>query len=270
MPTLDTILHQLFAYGVEFGKKIIIAALIYFIGRYIIRWLNKLFNGILERRKIEPELKTFLNSLVSISLNVLMFIAVIGALGVETTSFAALLASVGVAVGMALSGQMQNFAGGVIILLNKPYKIGDFINTNGMSGTVTEIQIFNTKLLTTDNITILVPNGSISSSVLTNYSEQPLRRIDFSVGVEYGTPAEKVRESLMRIIGDDERILAEPAPFIALGELADSSVNFTVRVWTEKDNYWPVLFDLRETVYKTFNSEGIAFPFPQLTIHPAK
>ncbi len=267
MHHLDTIIAQLLASGIELGKRILIASLIYLVGRYVVKWLNRLFTKILERRRIEPELKTFLESLCSMVLNVLLFIAVVGALGIETTSFAALLASIGATLGMALSGQMQNFAGGVIILLNKPYKIGDFINTNGVSGTVKEIQIFHTKLLTVDNITILVPNGSISSGVLTNYSQQELRRIDFTVGVEYGTSVDKVRATLVDIIKTDSRLLQEPEPMIALSELADSSVNIIVRVWTKTEDYWPAYFNLKETVYKTFNDRQIGFPFPQLTVH---
>ena len=199
----------------------------------------------------------------------ILIISVVGALGIETTSFAALLASAGVAIGMAMSGQMQNLAGGVLILLQKPYKIGDYIETNGIQGVVESVQIFTTKLKTVDNKVITVPNGAISGSVLTNYSDQPLRRVDFSFGVEYGQDFEKAKQVLMQVVDADEHILKDPAPFVELGELADSSVNITVRVWCNGADYWTVFFDMNRKVYETFNKEGIGFPFPQITVHQA-
>ncbi len=269
MEQLDKLIQHLIDACISLGYRLVAAVLVYAIGRYLVHWLNKAALKIMERRKMEPEVQGFVKGVVAVFLNLLLAVAVIGALGIETTSFAALLAALGAAIGMALSGQMQNFAGGIIILINKPYKIGDFIATNGMSGNVVEIGVFSTILRSVDNITYNVPNGIISSNPLTNFSQQPTRRIDFSVGVEYGTSVEQVRESIMRIIADDARILADPEPFIALGELADSSVNITVRVWVKTEDYWPALFNLRETVYRTFNKEGIGFPFPQLTVHQA-
>lgn len=186
------------------------------------------------------------------------------------TSFAAILASVGVAAGMALSGNLQNFAGGIVILVLRPYKIGDFVQIGGESGVVKSIQIFNTVLTTPDNKTIIIPNNSIASGNLTNYSTEEKRRVDFSFGVDYGTDIKKVRQVLETIIANDARILKDPAHFIGLGELADSSVNITVRVWVKSADYWDVFFAMNETVYDTFNKEGINFPFPQVTVHKAE
>ncbi len=266
---LNVLLQQLIELGVSFGKKILMAVIIYLVGRYIVRFLKRVVNGFLDRRNVVPEVKTFVGSIVSVSLNLILIISVVGALGIETTSFAALLASAGVAIGMAMSGQMQNLAGGVLILLQKPYKIGDYIETNGIQGVVESVQIFTTKLKTVDNKVITVPNGAISGSVLTNYSDQPLRRVDFSFGVEYGQDFEKAKQVLMQVIDADEHILKDPAPFVELGELADSSVNITVRVWCNGADYWTVFFDMNRKVYETFNKEGIGFPFPQITVHQA-
>ncbi|MCQ2349823.1 MAG: mechanosensitive ion channel [Paludibacteraceae bacterium] len=266
---LGLLLQQLIELGVSLGKKVMMAVIIYLVGRYIVRFLKRVVTGFLERRNVVPEVKTFVSSIVTVSLNVILIISIIGALGIETTSFAAILASAGVAIGMAMSGQMQNLAGGVLILLQKPYKIGDYVETNGIQGVVESIQIFTTKLKTVDNKVITIPNGSISGSVLTNYSDQPLRRVDFSFGVEYGQDFEQAKRVLMQVIDADEHILKDPAPFVELGELADSSVNITVRVWCNGADYWTVFFDMNRKVYETFNKEGIGFPFPQITVHQA-
>lgn len=211
-----------------------------------------------------------LRSLVSLLLNLVLAFAIISKLGVETTSLAALLASAGVAVGMALSGNLSNFAGGLIILIFKPYKVGDYIETNDASGTVKEIQIFHTILATLDNKIIYVPNGTLSSDAVTNYSRQVTRRAEWVFGVEYGEDYERVKAVLERIIAADDRILKDPAPFIGLGALSASSVDIKVRVWTKSSDYWDVYFDMNRIVYATFNKEGIGFPFPQLTVHQAK
>jgi small conductance mechanosensitive channel len=224
----------------------------------------------LEQRKVEPSIQSFLKSIVNITLLVLLFLAVIGKLGIELTSFAALLASAGVAVGMALSGNLSNFAGGVIILVFRPYKVGDYIEAStGASGTVTDIQIFHTVLTTPDNKVVFAPNGAMSGAVVTNYRRMDLRRLDFTFGVEYGTDFELVKKTLQEIISKDNRILLEPAPMIELSALADSSVNVMVRVWVKASDYWAVNFDMNKHVYATFNEKGISFPFPQLTVHQA-
>ena len=270
LDSLSTLVDKLVGYGTELGKSILIAVLIYFIGRYLIKLVDKMLVKVMNRRKFLPEVQSFLSSVVHIALTILLVISVVSALGVETTSFAALLASAGVAVGMALSGQLQNFAGGVIILLLRPYKIGDYVEAGGIAGTVKAIQIFNTVLTTPDNKVITVPNGTISNGVLVNYSQMETRRVDWTFGVEYGSDVEKVKACVKRILDADARILKDPAMFIALSALADSSVNVTVRAWVNSADYWDVFFDINQKVYEQFNAEGIEFPFPQLTVHQAK
>lgn len=267
---IEAVIDKLVSWGVETGKNIIGAILIYVIGRFLIKQIGKLLTKFLERRKLEVSVKTFLKSLLSITLNLILAFAVIARLGVETTSFAAILASAGVAIGMALSGNLSNFAGGLIILVFKPFKVGDFIDGPGASGTVKEIQIFHTILATVDNKIIYVPNGSMSSNVVVNYSKQDTRRAEWVIGVEYGEDFEKVKAVIERLINEDERILKDPAPFIGLGALSASSVDIKVRAWASTANYWDVYFDFNKKVYETFNKEGIGFPFPQLTVHQAK
>lgn len=253
--------------GVEAGKSIIIAIIIYFVGKGLISLINRMLVGMMVRKNIDPAIQSFTKSLVNIMLMVLLVISVVSALGVNTTSFAALLASAGVAVGMALSGNLQNLAGGIVILLFRPFRVGDYIEAQGTGGTVTEIQIFHTILTTADNKKIYLPNGALSSGNITNYSKEPLRRVDFTVGVEYGEDIDKVRKALSDILSMDERVLQEPAPVIVLGSLADSSVNMSVRVWVKSENYWSVYFETNEKIYNEFNRLGINFPYPQLTIH---
>lgn len=264
---LDLFLDKLLDFSVDAGKNIFIACLIYSIGCFIIKQINRLVAKILEKRKVEPSVQTFLKSLVKILLNMILAFAVISKLGVETTSFAALMASAGVAIGMALSGNLSNFAGGLIILVFKPFKVGDYIEGPDVNGTVKEIQIFHTILSTLDNRMIYVPNGILNNNAITNYSKQETRRVDWVFGVEYGEAIGKVRAVIQRIIKNDPRILDTPAPLIALSTLNASSVDITVRVWVKASDYWSVLFDINEIVYDTFNKEGINFPFPQLTVH---
>lgn len=267
---LEGVLQHLIEGGAQLGLTILKALIIFIVGRLVIGLINKLVRQILNKRNIEPSVRSFTGSLVNVVLTILLIVSVVGALGVQTTSFAALLASAGVAVGMALSGNLSNFAGGLIILLFKPYKVGDYIEAQGTGGTVREVQIFHTVLLTPDNKTIYIPNGSLSSGVVTNFSREELRRVDWTFSVEYGSDYEHVRQVILRILGADSRILSDPAPFIGLTSLADSSVNVVVRVWVKSSDYWNVYFDMNQTVYATFNAEGIGFPFPQLTVHQAK
>ena len=256
--------------SIELGGRILAALIIFIIGKFLINWANKLFAAMLQKRKVDASIQSFLKSIVNITLLVMLFLAVIGKLGIELTSFAALLASVGVAVGMALSGNLSNFAGGVIILVFRPYKVGDYIEAStGASGTVTDIQIFHTVLTTPDNKVIFAPNGAMSGAVVTNYSRKDTRRVDFTFGVEYGTDFNQAKAIILEIISKDSRILQDPAPFVELSALADSSVNITVRVWVNASDYWAVNFDMNKNVYATFNEKGISFPFPQLTVHQA-
>ena len=267
---INDVISKLIDGSIDLGGRILAALIIFFIGKYLINWANKLFARMLQNREVDASIQSFLRSIVNITLLVMLFLAVIGKLGIELTSFAALLASVGVAVGMALSGNLSNFAGGVIILVFRPYKVGDYIEAStGASGTVTDIQIFHTVLTTSDNKIVFAPNGEMSSAVVTNHNRKETRRLQFTFGVEYGTDFELVKSVLLEIINKDSRILKTPAPFIELGELADSSVNIIVRVWVNTPDYWNVNFDMNKNVYATFNEKGISFPFPQLTIHRA-
>ena len=263
----DTLLNKLISLGVDAGKSILLAVVIYIAGRFIINLINRLVRQMLERKNVDATIQSFLKSFVSILLNLLLVITVVSALGINTTSFAALLASFGVAAGMALSGNLQNLAGGLIILLFKPFKVGDMIEAQGVLGIVKEIQIIHTILQTPDNKEIFVPNGSLSSGSITNYSKMETRRVDFTVSVEYGTDVEKVTNALRDIADADSRVLKDPQAFIALSGLADSSVNFTFRVWVKGTDYWPVYFVLNKQIYEEFNRQDIKFPFPQLQIH---
>ncbi|BCI61866.1 MULTISPECIES: mechanosensitive ion channel family protein [Bacteroidales] len=264
---MNQALEKLIDFSIDAGKDILVAVLIYVIGRFIIKYINKLIAKIMEKRKLETSVQTFLRSLLNILLNLILAFAIIGKLGVETTSFAALLASAGVAVGMALSGNLSNFAGGLIILVFKPFKVGDYIEGAGVSGTVQEIQIFHTILVTPDNRVIFAPNGSLSSNAVINYSKKDIRRVDFTFGVEYNEDFEKVKAVVQQVIDSDSRILKNPSFVIEIGALSASSVDITVRVWVKSSDYWDVFFWMNRTVYATFNKEGIGFPFPQLTIH---
>ena len=264
---LSQVLQQVTTLCIEAGKSILLAILIFVVGRYLIKFINRMIGRMMERKKVEPTIQSFLKSFINVLLTILLIITTVSALGVNTTSFAALLASAGVAVGMALSGNLQNLAGGIILLLFKPYKVGDYIEAQGVSGTVKEIQIFHTIILTVDNKQVYVPNGALSSGSVINYSSEPLRRVDLTVSVEYGTQVEVVKQALEDIIKADDRILTDPEPFVALGNLSASSIDFTVRTWVKGTDYWPVYFDLTRTVYEEFNRRGISFPFPQIQVH---
>jgi len=266
---LQIFMQQLIDWGVGAGGRIIGAVIIFVVGRFLISFIKKLVSKLLMKRHIDAGIQSFVKSLVNILLTILLIIAVIGKLGVETTSFAALLASAGVAVGMALSGNLQNFAGGLIVLLFRPFKVGDWIESQGVSGTVREIQIFHTILTTADNKVIYIPNGALSSGTVTNYSREDTRRVDWVIGVEYGENYDKVESTVRRILATDS-ILNAPAPFVALHALDASCVNIVIRVWVKSSDYWGVYFDMNKTIYTVFNEEGIGFPFPQLTVHQAK
>ena len=251
----------------SYGPKVIGAILVLIIGLWVIRLLTRAFGNITNKKDMDPSLQGFLKSIISILLKILLFVSVMGMVGIEATSFIAIIGAAGLAVGLALQGTLQNFAGGVMILLFKPYKVGDFVEGAGHIGVVKEIKIFTTILNTPDNKIIIIPNAQLSNSSLTNYSTMETRRVDFTFGISYGDDFDKAREVLHGIINDDERILKDPEPFIALSALADSSVNLVVRVWASGADYWGVFFDMNEKVYKTFGKHGLSFPFPQMDVH---
>ena len=265
----DKALDTLTQYCVTFGKNLLAAIVIYFVGRFIISKLTTLVRTIMQKKQIEPSLYSFVDSFLTICLHFVLIIAIVGVLGIETSSFVALFASAGVAIGMALSGTLQNFAGGVMILLFRPFRVGDFIEAQGYSGVVKQIQIFNTILTTVDNQTVIIPNGGLATGSLKNYSTQPYRRVDIDVEVAYGSKPEVVRKVLLDICSKDSRIMTQDAmkPFIPMTSMGSSAISFQVRVWTESANYWSVKFETTEKIYNRLAEEGIEIPFQQIDVH---
>jgi small conductance mechanosensitive channel len=251
----------------EYGPKLLLAILVLVIGLWIIRLVLKAANKTMERSALEISLRKFLSSLFGIILKVLLLISVASMMGIATTSFIAILGAAGLAVGLALQGGLANFAGGVIILIFKPFKVGDFIEAQSYLGTVHEITIFTTILKTPDNKTVIIPNGALSNGSMVNFSTEQNRRVDMVFGIGYGDSIEKAKKVLTDLVNSDERVLKDPAPQIVVGELGDSSVNFNVRVWCDASNYWSIYFDTHEKVKLTFDAQGISIPFPQRDVH---
>ena len=254
--------------AINFGIKVLAAILIYLIGAWLIKKIKGMLKRIFDKKGTDAAIASFTMSIVSIALTIVLIIVTIGTLGIDTTSFAALLAGGGMAIGMALNGTVQNFAGGIMILIFKPFKSGDYIEAQGFAGTVSEVTITSTKLTTVDNRIIIIPNGALSNGTINNYSNQKFRRVDLTVDVEYGTSSDAVKAVLHSIVKEDARILSEPAePFIALSSLKDSSIQFTMRLWVNSSDYWGVYFDTIEKVYNELPKNGIHFPFPQLDVN---
>lgn len=252
---------------VTLGKNLIVAVLIYYIGRFVVRLVVGGLRRVMQRQNVEKTLETFVCNLVRIALMVMVIIAAIGALGIQTTSFIAIFGAAGLAVGLALQGSLSNFAAGVLIVLFRPYRVGDFVEAAGISGTVEQVQILTTILKTPDNKQIIVPNSQIMGSIITNYSANPTRRVDLTVGVSYDDDIDKVLATLRELVDAEERILKDPECLIKVQALADSSVNFVVRPWVNSADYWGVYFDLTEAIKKRFDQDGITFPFPQQDVH---
>lgn len=268
----DVLIGDMLDKIVSFGLKVLAALALYFIGIWLIRKIKKMLHRIFEKKKTDPAIASFVQSIISIALTILLIIIIVGTLGIDTTSLAALLAGGGMAIGMALNGTVQNFAGGIMILIFRPFKAGDYIQAQGYEGTVSEVTITSTKLTTVDNRMIVIPNGALSNGTINNYSHNTLRRLDLSVGVEYGTSTEHAKSILSEIINADPRVLtvetgAPAAPFIALSNLADSSIIFTIRVWVKSQDYWNVNFDMLEKIYNELPKNNIQFPFPKLDIN---
>lgn len=260
------IIQTLWTLCLTYAPKLVLALLTLIIGLWVI---NKVVSVTLSKMEnsVDPTLHKFIGSLVSVGLKGLLLISVASMVGIATTSFIAVLGAAGLAVGLALQGSLSNFAGGVLILIFKPFKVGDFIEGGGHMGTVKEIQIFNTILSTTDNRRVIIPNGVLSNNSLVNFNIEPTRRVDFVFGIGYDDDIKKTKEVLTRIAENDSRVLKDPAPTIVLSELADSSVNFTVRLWVNTADYWDVYFDTHESVKMAFDAEGISIPFPQQDVH---
>ena len=254
-------------YLVPLGLKILAAIVVFLLGRWVIKLIKKwMANGLMSRHG-DATLHGFLSNLVSVVLYFFLIMAIVGILGINTSSLVALLASAGLAVGMSLGGTLQNFAGGVLIIMFRPFKVGDFIAAQGREGKVSEIQIFNTHLLTMDNKEVILPNGALATGVMTNYSKQKTRRVDWVYSISYGDDYDKAKAVLRGLCDKDERILKSPEPFIELGKLNDSSVDITVRAWVNVADYWGVFFSMNEKVYKAFAEEKLNIPFPQIDVH---
>lgn len=269
------LISELIDKAVTFGLKVLSALVIYIIGAWLIRKIRKILKNVFDKTDYEPAIESFIQSIVGIALWIILIIAVVGTLGIETSSFAALLAGGGMAIGLALNGTVQNFAGGIMILIFRPFKSGDFIEAQGFAGTVTDVTITSTKLTTTDNRIVVIPNGALSNGTINNYSHMPLRRLDLTVDVEYGTSAEKTCELIQSLIKEDTRILTAATggkadPFVALSALKDSSILFVIKVWVKSEDYWDVNYGLLTKIYEELPKNGIQFPYPKLDVNIIK
>ena len=250
--------------------KLALAILALIVGWWMIKGIMSAVGKAMDRSKVDASLKPFLVSIIGIMLKIALIISIASMLGVETTSFVAIIGAAGLAIGLALQGSLSNFAGGVLILMFKPFKVGDYIDAQGHSGTVNSIQIFNTVLKTPDNKTIILANGPVAGGSIVNYSTEPTRRLDMSFGIGYGDDIAKAREVIWNLISADERVFKDPAAQVLVSELADSSVNFSVRMWVKGGDYWPLHFELTEKVKIAFDAAGISIPFPQMDLHVDK
>lgn len=247
--------------------KIVLALAIYLIGKLLIKWVIRLMDKAFSRHSVETSLRSFLRSLVKVLLMVVLILAIVQTLGVNTSSFLAIFASAGLAIGMALSGTLQNFAGGVILLILRPYKVGDYIEAQGQTGTVDEIGLFQTRMKTSDNRTIYVPNNSIATSIIDNYSQSETRRVEWILSISYGDDVEVARREILAMLESDTRVLKEKAPVVYVKTLNSSSVDLTIRAWVTNSEFWPLYFEMNEKMYKELPEKGINFPFPQLDVN---
>lgn len=273
--TVDKLMHldyqevltSLMSQSIWILLKIMLALAIYFVGRWIVRRIVRLLDMAFEKRKVDTSLRSFLRNTIRVVFSMILVMIVVQTLGVNVTSLIALFSAATLAIGMALSGTAQNFAGGVMILLMKPYRIGDYISAQGQSGTVRDIKLFSTVITTVDNQTIYIPNNSIATAIIDNYSTAELRRVDWSVGISYGDDVDAARKALLDLLASDSRVLKDPAPVVYVTALADSSVNLSLRAWTKNSDYWDVFFEYNEKIYKTLPDKGLNFPFPQMDVH---
>lgn len=262
------LVNDLLSQAMWIGLKILLALAIFFVGKWITNWIIRVLNRAFERKNVDLSLRNFLRSMIKVVMMILVILAAIQTLGINTTSFLAIFASAGLAVGMALSGTLQNFAGGVILLLLRPYRVGDYITAQGQSGTVKNIGLFSTQLSTPDNRIIYVPNSSISTSIVDNYSQPTTRRIDWNVSIAYGDDVDTAREAILAMLNADKRVLHEPAePMVVVAELSSSAVILKVRAWSANDDYWTLFWDINEKIYKELPAKGIHFPYPKLDVN---
>jgi len=250
-----------------YGLKVIAAIVVFIVGRWIAKGLTKFAENVMNKRQVDPTIVSFAGNMTYIALLVFVVLAALGQLGIQTTSFIAVIGAAGLAVGLALQGSLANFAAGFLMIIFRPFKVGDYIEGAGVAGTVEAIQIFTTQLRTPDNRTVIIPNGALTAANITNWSAKGTRRVDLVMGIGYGDDIDKAKKIMADILAKDERVFKDPAPKIALVELADSSVNFVVRPWVKSEHYWDVYFDTTETIKKSFDAQGISIPFPQRDVH---
>lgn len=251
----------------QFGLKLIAAIVVFFVGKWLARKISNLLKRGLERADTDPTLVGFVGNISYFGLLTMVVIAAVGQLGVQTTSFIAVLGAAGLAIGLALQGSLANFAAGVLMIIFRPFKAGDYIEAAGTAGSVEEVQLFTTTLKTPDNKTVIIPNAQVTSGTITNYSARDTRRLDLVFGVGYGDDLDKVKRVIQEVLGEEERLLKDPAPLVGVLNLGESSVDFAVRPWVNSSDYWPVFFDLQENMKKRFDQEGISIPFPQRDVH---
>jgi len=250
-----------------YGLKVIAAIAVLIVGRWIAKGLTGFTEKLMNKRHVDPTIVSFVANMTYVALLIFVVLAALGQLGIQTTSFIAVIGAAGLAVGLALQGSLSNFAAGFLMIIFRPFKVGDFIQGAGVSGTVEKIQIFTTQIITPDNKTIIIPNAKLSGDNIVNYSAKGTRRVDLVVGIGYGDDIDKARKIITDVIENDARVLKDPPPVIAVMELADSSVNFAVRPWVKVLDYWDLWFDVTETIKKRFDAEGISIPFPQHDVH---
>lgn len=264
----NALMNNLIEQALWIGLKIILALAIYYVGKWITNWILRILDRSFVRRNVDLSLRNFLRSMIKVVMTVLVILAAIQTLGVNTSSFLAIFASAGLAIGMALSGTLQNFAGGVILLLLRPYRIGDYITAQGQSGTVKSIGLFSTQLSTPDNRIIYVPNSAISTSIVDNYSQPTTRRVDWKVSISYGDDVDVARKEILAMLTADKRVLKEPAePMVVLSELGDSAVILSVRAWAANGDYWALYWEINERIYKELPQKGLHFTYPQMNVH---
>ncbi len=263
----EQIIQNLASWASAYSLKILAAILVLLIGRWLSKKIARLLEVVLEKNKVDPTLVGFLSNITYYALIVMVLIATAAQLGINTTSFLTVVGAAGLAVGLALKDSLSNFAAGVMLILFRPFRVGDFVSAGGVKGTVEQITIFNTIMKTPDNQRLVVPNGSITSDVITNVTANPTRRVDMVFGIGYDDDIAKAKEIIARLIAEDPRVLPEPAPKIAVSELGDSSVNIVARPWAKTEDYWDLFFDLTEKVKVTFDNEGITIPYPQRDVH---
>ncbi len=257
-------------WGIDFVSKLAIALVLFFVGRWVIRQVKKVIDKVMFRRKVEPTLREFLRNLINIALYVILIVLIVNVVGTQTVSIAAIIGSAGLAIGLSVKDNLANFAGGVMLLFNKPFRTGDFIEAQDMSGTVQSIGILYTILTTADNKTIYIPNGPLSTGNIINYNTQLTRRADIVVNIDYGADVEMIKSLLLNIAQAHPQVLKTPEPFARMTKMNDSSIDFTLRAWADTEDYWNVTHDLNEEIYKQLTQRGINIPFPQMTVHLAK